>query len=257
MTTKHANLKHNTKKSRQNPLGKRSLRKRSLRKCAGRPNGPSQSPVSCVEILAHRYLAKARWPKGVVCPECGCSHVRDGRQDQNSVYYSCPECGLQFTVRTGTVMERSHVPVTKWLCACQKVLSDPECGNGITATQLALSIDVSVHTAGSMIRRIRSACGKTGSARGLLEPVSDSSVRPESRRMTSRLVGEIGSRSWKCWRGRRHGSSEWRNGKRGGNAMKRVRGTAVDSTATDIMASMAEKILGRGILGDADRREIA
>ena len=66
------------------------------------------------EDSARAYLASGRWPDGVKCIHCGHNEVwlvRGGR------LYTCKKCRKQFTVRTGTVMEDSHIPLQKWVYA--------------------------------------------------------------------------------------------------------------------------------------------
>ncbi|MBI1213466.1 MAG: hypothetical protein GC190_18555 [Alphaproteobacteria bacterium] len=66
---------------------------------------------------ARAKLEALRWPRGAVCPRCGESnriyvlaHIRRGLK-------KCGRCRRQFTVRTATLLEGSHVPLHKWLQA--------------------------------------------------------------------------------------------------------------------------------------------
>src|SRR5689334_23353874 len=76
------------------------------------------------EDKARDYFESIRWPLGAVCPHCGnpdasriypikanvSQHVREGLRE-------CQNCHGQFTIRTGSVMESSHLPLTKWALA--------------------------------------------------------------------------------------------------------------------------------------------
>lgn len=78
-------------------------------------------PIFTDERKAREHLEAARWPSGPTCPHCG-------NADRSRIYaikanadkkireglYECAECRGSFTVRTGSVMESSHAPLTKW-----------------------------------------------------------------------------------------------------------------------------------------------
>ena len=58
-----------------------------------------------------------RWPEGPVCSHCGT--IGHAYKTKKPGWYRCAEkeCRKDFTVTTGTVMERSHIPLNKWLMA--------------------------------------------------------------------------------------------------------------------------------------------
>ena len=78
------------------------------------------------EERARLILEKFRWPDGKpTCPKCGSQRpiYKQSRQGVQG-YYRCPALHphpsgtakpFVFTVRTGTLLERSHVPLDKWL----------------------------------------------------------------------------------------------------------------------------------------------
>jgi transposase-like protein len=67
---------------------------------------------------------------------------------------------LDFTVRTATIFERSHVPLHKWVYAMYLVVTARK---GISSMQMAKEIGVTQKTAWFMLGRLREACaGKTG-----------------------------------------------------------------------------------------------
>src|ERR1700675_2471048 len=63
------------------------------------------------EGSARTYLESRLWPDGIVCPVCGEKERITTRKDG---YYRCNKCKEDFTVRTGSIFERSHIPVHKW-----------------------------------------------------------------------------------------------------------------------------------------------
>jgi transposase-like protein len=77
---------------------------------------PTKSAISTFQLFerfpdqesARLYLESRLWPNGVVCPICGLGERITARK---AGYYRCNQCAEDFTVRTGTVMERSHIPL--------------------------------------------------------------------------------------------------------------------------------------------------
>jgi transposase-like protein len=114
-------------------------------------------PIFHDEDKAREWLEASRWPNGPTCPHCGC--VRPGRMGGSSGrpgLFHCPDCRGQFTVRTGQVMERSHVPLTKWVLAYHLMASSKK---GVSAHQLHRMLKVAYNTAWFMAHRIREAMG--------------------------------------------------------------------------------------------------
>src|SRR5665213_1726026 len=93
------------------------------------------------------------WPTGVRCPVCGLGERITTRKGG---FYRCNQCQEDFTVRTGTVMERSHIPLHKWVYAMYLVVTARK---GISSMQLAKEIGVTQKTAWFVLGRLREACG--------------------------------------------------------------------------------------------------
>jgi transposase-like protein len=113
---------------------------------------------------ARLYLESRLWPNGPQCPVCGLGEritVRKGG------YYRCNQCQEDFTVRTGTIFERSHVPLHKWLYVMYLLVTARK---GISSLQLAKEIGVTQKTAWFLLHRLREACGKDlRKLRGIVE----------------------------------------------------------------------------------------
>ena len=98
---------------------------------------------------ARVYLEARLWPTGPRCPVCGLGEritVRRGG------YYRCNQCAEDFTVRTGTLFERSHVPLHKWLYAMYLLVTARK---GISSLQLSKQIGVTQKSAWFMLHRLR------------------------------------------------------------------------------------------------------
>ncbi|WP_261331442.1 IS1595 family transposase [Rhizobium leguminosarum] len=107
------------------------------------------------EVAAREHIEHSRWANGVVCPLCSGTKVRRMEGRTQAGMFLCNECRGKFTCRTGTVMERSHVPLHKWLLAIHLMASSKK---GISAHQLMRNLDLgSYRTAWFLARRIREA----------------------------------------------------------------------------------------------------
>lgn len=102
---------------------------------------------------ARKYFESRRWPNGVNCPICGSTTNITTRKDG---FYRCNNCDEDFTVRTGTIFGRSHVPLHKWLHAMYQLMTARK---GVSSVQLSKEIGVTQKTAWFMLQRIREACG--------------------------------------------------------------------------------------------------
>ena len=121
----------------------------------------SKSTISTFELFqmfpdqesARAYFEARRWPDGATCPACG-EAERIGTRKGG--FYRCNACLLDFTVRTGTIFERSKVPLHKWLYAMYLLVTARK---GISSVQLHAQIGVTQKTAWFMLQRLREACG--------------------------------------------------------------------------------------------------
>lgn len=105
---------------------------------------------------AREWLEALLWPDGPVCPKCGivgAAYALNGKAHRAGVY-KCKGCDQQFTVTVGTVMERSHIPLNKWLIAFHLMASSKK---GISAHQMHRLLGLTYKTAWFMCHRIREA----------------------------------------------------------------------------------------------------
>jgi transposase-like protein len=121
------------------------------------------SPIYSDEEKARKHFEAIRWPNGPVCFHCGSvgDAIRplDGKSMGDGWYY-CTACKDKFTARMGTVLERSHIPVHKWLLAMRLMASSKK---GISAHQLHRTLKVTYKTAWFLAHRIREAMRDDGS----------------------------------------------------------------------------------------------
>jgi len=110
---------------------------------------------------ARGYLEAQRWPNGPVCAHCGSLNATTlhGKAHRAGLY-QCNDCREQFTVTLGTVMERSKIPLHKWLLAIHLMGSSKK---GVSAHQLHRMLDITYQSAWFLAHRIREAMRDEGS----------------------------------------------------------------------------------------------
>ena len=112
------------------------------------------APIFHDETKAREHIEASRWPDGVTCPHCGSDHVRRMGGKTQAGMFLCNDCRDKFTCRTGTVMERSHVPLHKWLLATHIMAASKK---GMSAKQMERMLGVTYKTAWFLCHRIREA----------------------------------------------------------------------------------------------------
>ncbi|HVR90178.1 MAG TPA: IS1595 family transposase [Novosphingobium sp.] len=109
------------------------------------------------EDAARRHFEAIRWADGRGCPHCGTvgnSTLMQGKTTRAGLY-KCKDCRKPFTATMGTVYERSHIPLHKWLLATHLMCASKK---GIAAAQLHRMLGFgSYRTAWFMAHRIREA----------------------------------------------------------------------------------------------------
>lgn len=116
------------------------------------------------EATCYRFLETLRWDGQPVCPHCGTAKkpytVKARGKFKEIPSYRCSEreCGLPFTVRTGSIFEGSKVELRKWLQASYEISISKK---GISSVELAQRIGVSQKTAWFINHRLRAMLAET------------------------------------------------------------------------------------------------
>src|SRR3954463_9323786 len=117
-------------------------------------------PIFTDEAKAREHFEALHWPNGPFCPHCGETErvyrLNGGSHRPGLIH--CNSCHGAFTVMTGTVMESSHLPLTKWALGFYLMSSSKK---GISAHQLHCTLGVTYKTAWFMAHRIREAMRPT------------------------------------------------------------------------------------------------
>jgi transposase-like protein len=112
------------------------------------------NPIFTNEDAARAHLESVRWPQGPVCPHCGAmgNNRPLGGESMGAGWYYCGDCKDKFTVRMGSIFERSHIPLHKWLLAFHLMSSSKK---GISAHQLHRMLGITYKSAWFLAHRIR------------------------------------------------------------------------------------------------------
>ena len=103
---------------------------------------------------AFEYMKCVRWPTGkVACPRCQSEHVSF---ISTRKMWTCMDCKVkkQFTLRIGTILEDSALPLEKWICAFWLIANAK---NGISSYEIGRSLGTTQRTGWFMLQRIRLA----------------------------------------------------------------------------------------------------
>jgi transposase-like protein len=114
-------------------------------------------PIFTDPEAARAHLEALLWPSGKpICPHCGVegeSTLVKGKSHRSGMYM-CNACRQPFSVTVGTVMEKSHIPLNKWVLGFHLMASSKK---GISAHQLHRQLGITYKAAWFMAHRIREA----------------------------------------------------------------------------------------------------
>ncbi len=103
------------------------------------------------EESARQFFEARRWNGEAVCGHCGSVSVSECK-DHKPMAYRCKDCRKHFSVRTGTVLAESRLPLQKWLLAIFMLTSARK---GIPSTQMARELGITQKSAWFLAQRIR------------------------------------------------------------------------------------------------------
>ena len=104
------------------------------------------------EEAATKWFESVLWPNGRCCGHCGSTRTRNA--SHKKMPYWCSDCRSYFSIKTGTSMQNSKIPLSKWAIAIYLCLTSLK---SISSMKLRRDIGVSQPTAWFMLHRIREA----------------------------------------------------------------------------------------------------
>ena len=116
------------------------------------------------EATAVSFIEKQVWGCNQKCPHCGSQrHYRKEKIHG----HRCSDCRKNYTVRIGTIFEKSKLPLRDWLFAMYLMQTSRK---GISSLQLSKELGITQKSAWFMLHRLRESCkmGK-GTLQGIVE----------------------------------------------------------------------------------------
>ena len=125
------------------------------------PGKSFREGVSLIELMdlfptekaATKWFEAQVWPDGRHCGHCGSVETAEVPNAKPMPYW-CKDCRSYFSVRTGTAIARSKVPLRKWAVAIYLCLTSLK---SVSSMKLHRDIKVSQPTAWFMLHRLREA----------------------------------------------------------------------------------------------------
>lgn len=115
------------------------------------------------EAQCEQAVEQARWPEGFVCPHCqGQRHSRFRRGHHS--YWQCSQCHHQTSLRAGTVMDNSKLPLRTWLLAMYLL---GQSKTNLSALELMRHLGVSYPTAWRLKHKLMQAMHEQEAGRRL------------------------------------------------------------------------------------------
>ncbi len=118
------------------------------------------------EHAATKWFEDSLWGDTRCCGKCGSTNTREARH--KTMPYWCTDCRSYFSVRTGTPIARSNVPLRKWAIAIYLCLTSLK---SVSSMKLHRDIGVRQSTAWFMLQRLREAWAVDGDDDNFQGPV--------------------------------------------------------------------------------------
>ena len=118
------------------------------------------------EDSAVRWFEETRWANGRHCPHCGNVETAETKNRKPMPYF-CKACRSYFSVRTGTPMQNSRLPLRKWVFAVYLYVTSLK---SVSSVKLHRDLEITQKSAWFMMQRIRAAWDQSG-LEGLTGPV--------------------------------------------------------------------------------------
>ena len=124
------------------------------------------------EPKAEAWFINERWPNGVRCPDCDCDRVQ-ARPTRKPQPFRCKACRSDFSVKTGSIMHGSKLPLTTWGVAMYLLTTNLK---GVSSVKLHRDLGITQKAAWHLAHRIRKAWGSDNEP--FIGPIE--SMRPTS-----------------------------------------------------------------------------
>ena len=109
------------------------------------------------EEKAEAWFVKRRWPNGPICPHCGSKDVTE-RASRKPQPYWCRSCRSYFSVKTGSLLHHSHIPLSKWALAFYLFATSLK---SVSSMKLHRDLGITQKSAWYMSQRVRAVWEST------------------------------------------------------------------------------------------------
>ena len=103
------------------------------------------------ESVARAWFEQVRWPNGRACPRCG-NMETTAAKNGGTMPYHCSPCRRYFSVKTGTVMQSSKLPIRTWIIVMYLMSTSLK---GVASMKLHRDLGITQKTAWMMAQKIR------------------------------------------------------------------------------------------------------
>ena len=119
----------------------------------------------CDDESARRWIEQEYWPHGPFCPKCGSFNVQANIKHRTATH-RCRDCTSGstktfFTLRTGTVMERTRLSYRLWAIAMYLFTTNLK---GVSSMKLHRELGITQKSAWFMLHRLRKAAEASNGA---------------------------------------------------------------------------------------------
>ena len=124
------------------------------------PGKAHRDGLSLIEVMdmfpdedtAREWIESVIWPNGRCCGKCGGTRTREA--SHKTMPYWCRDCRGYFSVKTGTPLASSNIPLRKWAIAIYLCLTSLK---SVSSMKLHRDLKISQKSAWFMVHRIREA----------------------------------------------------------------------------------------------------
>ncbi len=104
------------------------------------------------EEKAREWIESVIWPEGRACPKCGSDNTKPSKHPK--MPYWCNGCRGYFSVKTGTALANSKIPLRKWAIAIYLCMTNLK---SVSSMKLHRDLNITQKNAWHMLHRIREA----------------------------------------------------------------------------------------------------
>ena len=106
------------------------------------------------DAKAEAWFIERRWPEGIQCVYCESKRISDKKSNRKTPQHHCKDCGKDFTVKTGTIMQDSKLSLSEWALAFYLYTTSLK---GVSSMKLHRDLEIRQPSAWYLAHRIREA----------------------------------------------------------------------------------------------------